>query len=227
MTLGMKSAVVAAVCLTAATAAKADVIASLSFDTPNATVSSTASIPVWVTLTLDPTSDPLATDAGGTVTSPLSAQNLIDLVPGDGRIIVNNGFQCSGTFTSGCGAGAYGFNFNFGAPSFVDPPNLNLAPGSSTHWLFGTFTPTGGSALPGTYTFYNAIFEFEHYNPTDNSFHFSSIAQTCASQTADCAFTRTVVGGVVPEPAGWVLMLVGVGGLGAALRRRRSAPALA
>ncbi len=218
----------AATLLLATSAARADLIASLTFDLPTATVSSTASIPVWVTLTLDANSDPIATDGSGVVTSPLSAQNLIDLVPGDGNIIVNNGFQCSGTFTSGCGGGAYAFNFNFATPSFVDPPNLSLAPGSSTHFLFGTFDPTGGSAAPGVYTFYNAIFEFEHYNPTDNSFHFSTIAATCPSQTADCAFTRTVIGGgAIPEPAAWSLMLLGVGGMGAALRRRRLAAATA
>jgi hypothetical protein len=34
------------------------------------------------------------------------------------------------------------------------------------------------------------------------------------------------VGGAVPEPAAWALMIVGLGGIGASLRRRREAPAL-
>jgi PEP-CTERM motif len=41
----------------------------------------------------------------------------------------------------------------------------------------------------------------------------------------DADFSLTTVGGTVPEPAAWSLMLVGFSGLGAALRRSRKAMA--
>jgi hypothetical protein len=209
--------------LAAPTVAGADVIATLSFDTPSATVANNVDIPVYVTLTLDPTSDPIITDASGLVTSPLSAQNIADLGSSD-DVIINNGFVCSGNFTSGCGAGAYSFNFNFNAPSFVDPPNLDLEPGSSTQFLFGTFSPTGGHAPAGTYNFYDAVFEFEHFDPSTSTSSFSTIANTCAFDGSTCSFTRFVTASA-PEPASWMTIMLGVAAAGGALRlsRRREA----
>ena len=37
----------------------------------------------------------------------------------------------------------------------------------------------------------------------------------------------TLTGGGVPEPATWAMMILGMGGIGVTLRRRRSALALA
>src|SRR4030088_2466990 len=51
-------------------------IATLAFQTPNATVGSTDIIDIIVTLTLDPASDPLTTDAFGAVTSGLTLADI-------------------------------------------------------------------------------------------------------------------------------------------------------
>ena len=150
-------------------------------------------------------------------------------------LIVNNSFECSGNFVSGCGPGAYMFDFNFASPSFVGAQNLDLQPGSSSSWLFGTFRPVGGAAAPAVYTFYNAAFFFQFSqpnlnpdaeNPGDTLRGSIMIAETCPQQNPTCAFTRTVLaapGGAVPEPATWALMILGFGGAGIALRRRRVA----
>ena len=217
--------IVAVAMIASAGIAQADVIATLSFNTPNATVASNVAIPVWVTLTLDPASDPIATDSSGYVTSPLSAMNISDLNGNSANVIVNNSYFCSGNFTNVCSPGAYGFNFNFAPPSFVAPSNLNLAPGSSTSFLFGTFNPVGGNAAPGIYTFYNARFEFEYYDSVKMAAYFSTIADTCISSSPSCAFTRTVFAAAVPEPTSWAMMILGVAGVGVALRRRGPAVA--
>ena len=209
---------------------QASVIATLTFDTPTGTVANNVNIPVYVTLALDPMSDPLTTDASGHVpVGILSPQNLIDLAGTMPNVIINNSYRCSGTFTNICGPGAYAFNFNYAPPSFIDPPNLSLAPGSATSFLFGTFSPVGGHAAPGTYTFYDAAFVYERYDPmapTGQQFHFSTIAETCPTEQAACAFQRTVFGvSGTPEPTGWAMMLTGFGLVGGGLRRRRTGDA--
>ncbi|MDB5423966.1 MAG: sorting protein, partial [Phenylobacterium sp.] len=143
------------------------------------------------------------------------------------RWIVNHAFECSGTFTSVCAdPPPYSFDFASGPGTFNGATNLDLAPGSSTHFLFGTFNPAG-PAPAGTYAFYNAIFEFEFYDPdnTDPDVHPQglTIATTCERQNDACAFTRTVA--AIPEPATWAMLVLGFGGIGAMLRggRRREA----
>jgi hypothetical protein len=211
-----------------ASSANSAVIATLSFDTPSATIASNADVPVWLTLTLDPSSDPITTDASSNVTSPLSPQVVSDLGGHTTGVVVNEEAFC-GTGLDGCnGPGApYTFSFNYGANNFVTPANLNLQPGDSLDFLLGTFTPNGGNAAPGVYSFSNAGIIFQYYDGSDpnNIQNYSSdIADACPSFTASCAFTRTVLGtaaGAVPEPASWALMMIGLGGLGAALRARR------
>ncbi len=223
--------------------AQAAVFGNLAFDTPNAVVFSNQDIEVWLTLTLDANSDALVTDVSGITTSLTPAEiatvtynsNLDTFDPNlISDVIVNNSFECSGNFVSGCGPGAYMFDFNYASPSFIGAQNLNLAPGSSSSWLFGTFRPVGGNAAPDTYTFYNANFIFQFSqpnlnpdmeNPGDTLFGSFNIASTCPGQNNDCAFTRTVLaapgGGAVPEPATWAMMIIGFGGVGALMRRNR------
>jgi len=236
-----------ALCAAAALApapTKAAVVATLTFDTPSATVFSNQAVPIFVTLHLAANSDAIRTDAFGTVTSGLTDQDIVDAGADPATVVrtnVNNSFECSGTFVEGCGGGAsaYAFDFNFDSPSFVGASNLDLEPGSDTTFLFGTFTPVGGDAAPGLYSYFNTAFFFQisnpnpDYDPNDPNSQMNvvrqvAIANTCAGQDPACAFTREVLaapntGGPVPEPASWALMIAGLGGVGAMLRRRRAA----
>lgn len=228
--------------LALAAPSQAAVIASLTFNTPTATVASNAAIDVFLTLALDANSDALTTDASGRPTSGFDYAGYtgnIDLNDPNTRVFFSESFGCSGTFTDVCSPGAYEWNFNFNQPNFISPVDFNLQPGQSYSWLFGTFTPVGGNAPAGLYTFYNASTLVQIYNPgadpndpNDDQNDFINFAQTCPTQEASCAFTREVfaVNNAVPEPGTWGMMILGFGVVGSALRRRgatRAAAAMA
>jgi PEP-CTERM motif len=214
--------------------AQAALIASLSFVQPTGTVFSNQSIDIVVRLTLDPESDALTTDGSGTPTSgfdPATYFGAIDLSDPNTRIFLNEGAECSGTLNP-CSPGAYAFNFNYGLPNFISPANFDLQPGNSFDWVLGSFSPVGGNAAPGNYTFYNAGVHFQFFNPgadlldsSDDQNDFLNITDTCRDQNPVCAFSREVLAapGGVPEPASWALMLTGFGLVGAAARRRSKA----
>lgn len=132
----------------------------LSFGQPLATVATDADIPVWVTLTIDGGSAPLALDAG--LPDYGFDPALFDR-PGQKWLSVthastNTYFACSGTFTRACEPGAYRFDFNVppGANTFNWQSTITLAPGESLSYLFGTFRPVGGVAPAGTYSFFGS-----------------------------------------------------------------------
>lgn len=134
---------------------------SLVFDTPNANVLSNEVIDVRVTFTLDSNSSPLvltgnANDvlANGTLKS--------EEIPTDWLTFdssrLNTNYLCSGTFTNGCDAAAYSFSFHLppSPDSVVFLEIINLQPGQSTSYTFGTFTPVGGNAPAGRYEFFGS-----------------------------------------------------------------------
>jgi len=207
----------------AATSASALPIATLAFRDPSGIVGPNDVIEVWLTFTLDALSSALTTDGLGNVTAGLDPGDIAAGVTVTSSN-VNNSFSCSGTFTAVCTTGPpYNFTFSVGPQSFPFTQNLNLQPGNSYDFLFGKFTPSAGPVAPGTYTFYNASFLIQYDGVDSTGAPFSqslNIASTCPTQSASCAFTRTVVQDVaVPEPGTWALF--GLTGLGWAILRRR------
>ncbi len=224
-----------ALCTTAALAAtlaaspsQAAFIATLEFVTPNAIVLSNQPIDVRVRLRVDPTSDALTTDASGRITSGFdfgSYMGPIDLTDPDTFVRINEFLECSGTFS--CGSPQYSFDFNYALPNFISPQNLNLQPGDTVEWVFGTYTPVGGNAPAGVYNMFNVGFfvSIDNFDDPNNVVSDSggNLAQTCAGQNPQCAFTRTVLAApnAVPEPATWAMMIGGFGAIGGAMRYRR------
>lgn len=212
---------------------------SLTFTTPTGTVNATDSIPVWLTLLLDP-SYALATDATANVTTGLTIPDIqahlfgglpggVDPTTDALTSNVNVSFGCSGSFTTSCTGGPpYDFNFNFAPPAMVAPVNLNLPAGSSFDYLFGSFDPTGGTAPAGTYQFFfSGVFiqVFDNnflQDPNDQNSGPLHIADVPIANTQDSnsTFTRDVTGSSVPEPGTYGLMLAGLGVLAGFVRRK-------
>ena len=215
-------------------------IGTLTFTVPNGTVSPTDSIPVMLTLSLSPLSDALVTDSTGQITSGLTTADIqANLFNGLGVdesgatfantvSRVNISFGCSGSFTTSCGQGPpYDFTF---AHAMVNPANLNLAPGSTTNYLFGTFAPTGGTAPPGTYHFFYSAIYIQVLDPNNfrvpgnPSSGFLPIADVpiADTQSSGSVFTRVVPATTTPEPASFAFMLGGLGVTIGLIRRRKA-----
>ncbi len=206
------------------TAASAVATGTVVFTQPTGTAAGNASIPVSITVSLDPSSSAIRTDASGQVISGVTDADLIAAGIDPALVAssdINNSFSCSGTFTSGCSGPPYDFNFAFGDGSLTFPNNLDIEPGSTTNFLFGTFVPTGGSAPSGSYIFYDATIFAQYYDAAGNHLGDVTFFDTCGSGDASCAFQRDVT--AVPEPASWALMLGGFGMIGGVLRSRRAA----
>jgi hypothetical protein len=225
----------------AATAQAALPTVTLSFDQRTGTVGPGDSIDIFMTLTVDAGSAPLAFD--GTTPAPfgfaaadLPLQGYYNDPGTYGNdpaafasytfVQTNTAYGCSGTFTSTCDPGAYAFTFHTssepGRPSFNFLPSLNLQPGESFSYLFGTFTPVG-SVAPGTYSFYSAYTDLV-FNGLDANGHdlyaYVDLGATCPTGAGDdCAFMRTVL--AVPEVQTGALMVLGLLAIGGYARRRR------
>jgi hypothetical protein len=80
-------------------------------------------------------------------------------------------------------------------------------------------------STPGVWTAYSGVANILTAGNYTTSFTYHSGAAPAADFVVDRAYI--VAGDVVPEPAGWALMILGFGGAGAALRNRRQRQALA
>jgi len=241
------SALLAAVLAATPAAQAALPTGSLSFVTPTATVGANESIDVFMRLTLDAESAPLVFSSNpltGFAPADLPTEgNYFDPITGvqetrsfasiDGAYL-NVFYVCGGSFTnSDCSASSnYRFDFWFNDPSNPpDRPSLiglnsfNLLAGQSTDFLFGVFTPQPGGAAPGTYEFFGAGVTIGFYGSDATGAYLYTngvdIAQSCPTQDASCAFTRTVT--AVPEPGAVAMWVAGLGMLGFMAQRRRKA----
>ncbi len=213
----------------------------LTFVAPSGSATADETIDVLMRLQLDAASSPLVFSSDplsgfdpadlptqGTWFDPVTgASELRDFASITGALL-NVYYECSGTFTAaGCGPGAsYSFDFWFGGvsgpPSLVGVSSFSLAPGASTEFLLGRFTPRAGGAEPGTYRFYTAgvTIGFVGQDALGETLFSNGIdiARSCPEQTDDCAFVRTV--SAVPEPGTLGLWLSGVAVAGFVARRR-------
>lgn len=90
----------------------------------------------------------------------------------------------------------------------------------------GVYHNTASSTAPGSFSGWQQVsFTFKATGPTEVLKFLSDGAP--ANNLPPVAFLDHVSLSMVPEPATWAMMLVGFGGLGAALRRRRSLAAAA
>ncbi len=85
--------------------------------------------------------------------------------------------------------------------------------------------PTAGIVPYGTYTFYNMGVMAQYWDAENNHLGDVAFFDACDASDSSCDFTRTVdhgpLAGVVPEPASWASLLLGIGCIGAAMRGSR------
>ncbi len=212
--------------------AQAVVNATLSFVTPTGIVGPTDAVQIYARLTLAGDSDALATDSSGRIISGIDDADwtVAGIDPAQISYTFLNVFlQCGGNFLTACTGGPA---YEFDVPIAYYLRDFSLQAGQSFEFLYGTFTPTGGVAAPGDYSWYNMGIYAGALDENGNAFQTAgpdpreitiNVAQSCPGQESSCAFTRTVVEtAAVPEPASWALMIGGFALAGAAMRRRRA-----
>lgn len=221
---------VAAVSLAAPAAAQTSWPLALSYVTPFATVSNTATIDIWVRLTNISTTDFLfdpSDVANGFGLDPA-------LLPTDGVNPSTNvsapfaqftgagqsAWQaCDGFFGSNCTSGVYSFNFGFTPPAWAAGGTVSIAAGSWIDYIHGTYTPKGGAVPAGMYTGGPSGISIVFFGVDANGNPLEAwvdVAQTCPWGDNTCVFARDVV----PEPGTYVLLATGLAGVAMVARRR-------
>lgn len=137
--------------------------------------------------------------------------------------------SCNDTFSVECSGGPYKFDAAHGTNSWFNiGSTFELASGASIDVRIFTLTPIGGMVAPGTYQAFNMGASLVIQGTAGNGASLEADifkAGTCEGlQAPGCGFTRTVVA-AVPEPASAMMLLGGLGVLGAAVSRRRKRPA--
>jgi hypothetical protein len=111
-------------------------------------------------------------------------------------------------------------SFNFSnAHNFLSLTDLTTHTTLFAGALGNNITGDLGLLLTGGHNFDLTVFS----SPMDDQALRTTIGQTLGSHAEFYSWSITSV----PEPATWAMMIVGMGGIGAAMRRRRSLPALA
>ncbi|HLZ77595.1 PEPxxWA-CTERM sorting domain-containing protein [Phenylobacterium sp.] len=138
-------------------------------------------------------------------------------------------WNCGDTFTFGCGetsnlyssgtvAADHGGGYTFSPDVSVTAGNIYVAYlsvfGANNDGQGATVMPTGSRG--GGFNYF--VWNNSNGGPTSSSWNYFG-------DFGDGRLDYTV-GGAVPEPATWAMMLVGFGGLGALMRRSRRAAAL-
>jgi len=120
--------------------------------------------------------------------------------------------------TSSIGAGTYTLTFDLsGNDRGAAAQTTDVLVGGSQIWTSGALASASPwTTYSVTFTTAGGALEFYEEGPSDNQGNLlDNISVSTASTTTG-----------VPEPAAWALMLVGLGGVGALLRRRHVIPAV-
>ncbi|MCC6532235.1 MAG: PEP-CTERM sorting domain-containing protein [Burkholderiales bacterium] len=212
--------------------ASADIQGSLSFRDPTGTATAVEAIPVWVVLTLDPASDPLAFDAlaGAPFGLPES------WIPTHGEVEINGVLTPgipfasidSASFAGSIRCGSFNFHcsgspyrYDYAQSTSLGLSTLSMAPGESREFLFNHLVPNPSPAPPGTYQEVDFSMRLAFYGTDADGNFVSTVDYAHGFSTFGApSFVRTIT--AVPEPSVYAMMLAGLGFVALASLRSRA-----